>query len=127
MKVAYLDTHIAVWLHDGLVQKLTQAARREIDRLELRISPMTYLEFEYLFRRGRLRTPPSEIYANLNATFGVALCQLPFPAVALRATELQWTNDPFDRLIVAQAWTNQESRLITADENMRSNYRQAVW
>jgi len=125
--VAYLDTPVAVWLHDGLVEKLTKAARREIERCDLLISPMVYLEWGYLHRRGRLRMPPSEIFANLYGTFGVAQCSVPFASVAVLAVNLEWANDPFDRIIVAQAMSNRESGLITADETIRRHYPSAVW
>ena len=127
MNLSYLDTHIAVWLHDGLVKKLTKAAKQEIERTELRISPMVYLEFDYLFRRGRVRLDASALYANLNATFGVTMCSFPFPAVIAMAVDTTWTQDPFDRIIVAQAKANQESPLISADETIRTHYSRAVW
>lgn len=127
LSVAYLDTHVAVWLHDGLVQKLTKAARQEIERSALLLSPMSYLEFDYLHRWGRIRYPAAEMFANLSTTFGVTLCEFPFPAVAGMGTTIGWTQDPFDRLIVAQAKANQNSPLITADEMIRENYPPAVW
>lgn len=127
MSVAYLDTHVAVWLHDGLVPKLTQSARVEIERSDLLLSPMSYLEFDYLHRRGRIRYPAAEIFANLSTTFSIKLCEFPFPAIAGMATSFGWTQDPFDRLIVAQARANQNSPLITADEVIRQNYPPAVW
>lgn len=127
MSAAYLDTHVAVWLHDGLVEKLTKAARREIERCDLLISPMVYLELGYLHRRGRLRIAPPEIFANLNGTFGVAQCTIPFASVTVLALNLDWTNDPFDRIIVGQAMANREAGLITADETIRKHYSSAVW
>lgn len=127
MSVVYLDTHIAVWLHDGLVHKLTSAATDAIETSPLLISPMVYLEFAYLYRRGRICLPPATVYANLNTSFGVNLCSQPFPAVAALAAELEWTNDPFDRIIVAQAQSNAKSRLVTADNVIRSQYDRAVW
>ena len=127
MSVVYLDTHVAVWLHDGLVEKLTAAAKDAMEESPLLISPMVYLEFAYLYRRGRVGLPPASIYATLNTSFGVSLCGLPFPSVAAFASELEWTNDPFDRIIVAQAQCNGNSRLITADNVIRSQYERAVW
>ena len=87
MSVAYLDTHVAVWLHDGLVHKLTSAARREIERSELRISPMVYIELHYLFRRKRTGVDAPGLYANLNGTFGISICPFSFPATAVLAVE----------------------------------------
>ena len=127
MSVAYLDTHVAVWLHDGLVKKLTKSARREVERNELRISPMVMLELDYLYRRGKLRLSAPEIYANLDGTFGVSMCPLPFPAIVVQAMECGWTNDPFDRIIVGHAWANQNAELISADTSIREHSPQAVW
>ena len=127
MNWAYLDTHVAVWLHAGLVGKLTSEAKREIDKRDLLISPMVYLEFEYLFQRSRVRYPASTIFAELSGTFGVTICPFSFPAIVIAAANLGWTNDPFDRLIVAHAQANQSSKLITADETIRKNYRHSVW
>lgn len=127
MSVAYLDTHVAIWLHDGLVRRLTLAAKAEIEKSDLLISPMVYLEWDYLYRRGRIGMKAAEVYANLSGTFGVSLCQFPFAAVAVVAAECEWTNDPFDRIIVAQAEANGRAALVTADEKIRLNYRTAVW
>lgn len=127
LSVVYLDTHIAVWLHDGLVDKLTAAATDVMEASPLLISPMVYLEFAYLYRRGRICLPPATIYANLNTSFGVNLCSQAFIGIAALAAELEWTNDPFDRIIVAQAKCNADSRLVTADTVIRSHYDRALW
>ncbi len=123
----YLDTHVAIWLHDGLVEPLTIEAKQQIEDNELLISPMVLLEFQYLLERKRIGIDPLQIYGYLNATFGIALCNLPFSVVAQAALHVGWTRDPFDRVIVAQAAANSESRLITADCEMRQNYARAVW
>lgn len=47
MSVVYLDTHVAVWLHDGLAEKLT-LEKDAIEASTLSISPRVYLEFAYL-------------------------------------------------------------------------------
>ena len=128
MTVTYLDTHVAVWLHDGLVGKLTQAARAEIESSnELLISPMVYLELDDWFRRKWVRYAAAKMFANLSGTFGVTMCGYPFAAVVAMAVEVDWTADPFDRVIVAQSRANEGSRLITADEPIRANYERAVW
>ncbi|MBZ5576047.1 MAG: type II toxin-antitoxin system VapC family toxin [Acidobacteriia bacterium] len=124
---AYLDTHVAVWLHDGLVERLSAAAKREIENNDLLISPMVLLEFQYLRERKRIRVDAGELYAYLNATFGIGLCTVPFPAVAQEALSVTWTADPFDRIIVAQAQSNRAAPLVTADVQIRRNYERAVW
>lgn len=125
--IAYLDTNVALWLHDGVLKKISSAAKRKIEDNDLLISPIVLLEFQYLAEIGKLRMRPSEIYANLSATFGVDLCAMPFPAVALEAASIGWTRDPFDRLIVAQAQVNHEAPLITSDESIREKYAASVW
>ncbi len=127
MSRVYLDTHVAVWLHDGLVDKLTEAAKEAIEGGDLLISPMVFLEFSYLHQRGRVRFSSAELYTNLSTSFGVSLCQLGFPGVAAAAAALEWTNDPFDRMIVAQSQCDPKSRLVTADRLILSNYDRAVW
>ena len=84
MSVAYVDTPIAVWLHDVLVAKLTKAAKRDVERSELRVSPIVLLDLDYLYRRGKLRLNAQTIYANLDGTFGVSMCPLPFSAVIIK-------------------------------------------
>jgi PIN domain nuclease of toxin-antitoxin system len=124
---AYLDTHVAIWLYDGLADKLSHSAKKQIDRNELLISPMVLLEFQYLYDRKRVGIEPIRLYSYLNATFGIGLCGFSFPAVAMEAVSIAWTNDPFDRLIVAQAQANHEAMLITADRTIRTSYCRAVW
>ncbi len=123
----YLDTHIAIWLHDGLVERLTNEAKRLIEDNELLISPIVLLEFQYLRESNRIGMEPLHIYGYLNATFGIGLCSLPFSLVAQEAISIDWTRDPFDRVIVAQAAASSRSRLITADSEIRKHYPRASW
>ena len=102
-------------------------ATRQIEGNELLISPMVLLEFQYLVESKRIGIDPLRIYGYLNATFGIALCNLPFSVVAQEALSVGWTRDPFDRVIVAQAAANSQSRLITADREIRQHYSRAAW
>lgn len=127
MSVAYLDTHVAVFLHDGLIEELSSEAKKQIEANDLLISPMAWLEFDYLYQRKRISLNAQAIFTNLYATFGVSLCQLPFPLVALDSLKHTWTTDPFDRLIVAQASANHGAMLITRDRTIRRHYTNAIW
>jgi PIN domain nuclease of toxin-antitoxin system len=124
---AYLDTHVAVWLHAGLVEKFSLEARRQIEANDLLISPMVLLEFQYLYERKRIAIEPLPLYHYLQSTFGVSLCGFPFAAVVASALSQLWTSDPFDRIIVAQAHANGEAKLITADSQIRKHYSRATW
>lgn len=124
---AYLDTHVAIWLHDGLISRLSAEAKKQIEANDLLISPMVLLEFQYLYDRKRLGVEPIPVFNYLHASFGVDLCAFPFPAIAMEALLARWTTDPFDRIIVAQAKANRMAPLITADTVIRQHYTSAVW
>lgn len=127
MSAAYLDTHVAVFLHDGLTEALSIEAKRLVEANDLLISPMVLLEFDYLYRRKKIGVSAEVLFTTLNTAFGVSICRFPFAATVQEALDIDWTMDPFDRLIVAQARANQGSILITKDRLIRRNYRNAVW
>ena len=119
---------MCVYLHYGEVRELSSEAKRQIDRAdELLISPMVLLEFDYLFQRKRIATPAKELYATLNTSFGISICAIPFGMIAAEAIGIEWTMDPFDRLIVASALVDHRSPLITRDRLIRDHYAEAVW
>lgn len=124
---AYLDTQVAVWLYAGRLKRLSVEARRRIESSDVLISPMAFLEIQYLYDRKRISIEAVSLLAYLTATIGATLCDFPFPAIALAALTVGWTNDPFDRLIVAHAIANHEAPLITADQRILENYPNAVW
>lgn len=66
------------------------------------------------------------IVQGLMAQIDVAVCDASFPAVVDGALDHDWTPDPFDRLIVAQAALH-GSALLTKDRAIRRHYRNAVW
>lgn len=57
----------------------------------------------------------------------VSVCDFPFAAVSLAALQIDWTSNPFDRLIVAHAIANHDSTLITSDAKIRRHYPNAAW
>lgn len=127
LSVAYLDSHVAIWLHDCLTENLTEEAKRQIEANDLLISPMVLLEFQYLLDRNKIQAEPMKIYTALHTDIGVSLCSFPFPAVAVAALSCNWTRDPFDRIIVSQARANGQAVLITADRKIRQHYPGAKW
>lgn len=127
MSIAYLDTHAAVFLHDGLLEEFSSEAKRQLEANDLLISPMVLLEFGYLFKRKKIGVDPKALFTALTASFGVALCPFPFAGVVHEALDMDWTQDPFDRLIVAQALVNHEAKLITRDRLIRRHYSNAIW
>jgi PIN domain nuclease of toxin-antitoxin system len=125
-RLIHLDTHIVCWLYAGRVDLLSAAARGAIDRESLAVSPMVGLELQYLKEIGRILHGPSRILAALRSDLGLAVSDLPFRVVAVRAQRFTWTRDPFDRLIAAEAAVAR-ARLVTRDDLLRRRFRPALW
>ena len=105
---------------------LSRPARKEIESAELRISPIVLFEIQLLGEIGRLNAPPAEWLTILRRDFEVSLCPLPFYEGVGASYSEQWTRDPFDRLIVAQAKLG-GGKLITRDRAIRENFDNEVW
>jgi hypothetical protein len=100
---------VAAWLHAGLVERLSTAAKREIEDSELLLSPMVLLEMHYLYRRKRIAV------------------ELP-----VRGSSIGGNERRLDRRSVRphhrSAGVGQSrSALITADAEIRRHYKPAVW
>ncbi|HYL36435.1 MAG TPA: type II toxin-antitoxin system VapC family toxin [Bryobacteraceae bacterium] len=124
--MTYLDTHVVVWLYDGKVDQLSQAAAVRVQSDSLFISPAVILELEFLHEVHRLMRTSQTMVERLSAEIGLSVCGLPFADVVENAVHQKWVRDPFDRLIVAQASVN-DAPLISKDEKIRRYYKRAVW
>jgi PIN domain nuclease of toxin-antitoxin system len=124
--IAYVDTHVLVWLYYGEWSKLSAAARDAVEGNDLVASAITLLELELLHEIGRTRHPASAVVALLESEIGLRVCGLPCRSVVTQALKESWTRDPFDRLIVANAKAA-GAPLVTKDERIRKHYRRAVW
>ena len=127
METIYLDTHVVVWLFAGEIDKISNKALELIEEHELLVSPMVVLELEFLYEIGRLRYKHNEILSSLSETIDLKICTLSFATVAKESTKHNWTRDPFDRLIVANAICNNNSILLSRDRKIRDNYNRAIW
>jgi PIN domain nuclease of toxin-antitoxin system len=125
--IAYLDTHVVLWLAAGKHNRLSSKASGLLNRAELLISAMVFLELEYLHELGRTKFPARDLLKKVNIETGLKVCDLPFSAIASAALDEKWTRDPFDRLIVANAKANGFAWLISADENIARHYPRTVW
>ena len=125
--ICYVDTQVAVWLAEANLAKLSQKALSLTQTADLRISPMAVIELQYLYEVRRIIVSPQDILVKLNAEIGLTVCDHPFPIIAEIALGETWTRDPFDRIIVAHARANGVALLLTKDEAIRENYRNARW
>lgn len=103
--VVYLDTHIVCWLYEGDVERLSEPAAESVESSEcLLVSPMVDLELQYLYEIGRISRGSEEILATLAEDIGLQVSDAPFSLVVREAKRINWTRDPFDRLITAQVF-----------------------
>jgi PIN domain nuclease of toxin-antitoxin system len=123
--VIHLDAHVAVWTHASR-SRLSSSARRLLTHERCHVSPIVLLEIEMLFELRRIAADAAEVLARLNEQIGLTVCETPLIRVADAARTLAWTRDPFDRLIVANAMAD-GARLLTADETILANFKDAVW
>jgi len=122
----YLDTHIVVWFYANDKQRFSPAMQALMNQHEWVISPMVRLELHYLHEIGRINPTADRIIADLTQRVGLTICPKPFNDVIAQATQLSWTRDPFDRILVAQASLNADI-LVTSDQTIRAHYPHARW
>jgi PIN domain nuclease of toxin-antitoxin system len=125
--IAYLDTHVAVWLGENKISRLSAAALDTINHCDLRLSPVVLIELNFLLQIGRVIRNPLDLAKQLRTQLGVQICDHSFPDTAETALFETWTRDPFDLLIVSHAKANNYSTLVTHDEKIRLHYPRAVW
>lgn len=122
----YLDTHVAIFLYQG---ELSLFSKKALDLLKENIpmlSGMAELELHYLYEAGKLSTNPDFLIEALEKDIGLRRCSWPCHELAQKAHKLTWANDPFDRMIVANAQVA-ERQLLTKDPVILANFQQAVW
>ena len=121
----YLDTHIVVWLYAGEVDKLSRRAKALLNENDILISPIVRLELQYLAEINRITVHAPEILKDLSSTIGLKICDQDFDAVITRAMDMNWTRDPFDRIIAAHA-SAKNSFLVTRNQIILKNYSKAL-
>lgn len=122
----YLDTHVVLWLYQAELIRFPEHVAEVLDREDLVISPMVFLELEYLYEARRITEHAEPIVSYLRKILSLTFCPLSFSEVTIMAASFRWTRDPFDRLIVAAAILS-DSFLITKDKTIRRHYPKALW
>jgi PIN domain nuclease of toxin-antitoxin system len=125
--VAYLDTHVVVWLCEDNLKRLSNAALDAINDHDLLISPAVLIELNFLYQIKRLIRAPQDLAKQLRMQIGAKICDRSFSDLADTALFETWTRDPFDLMIVSHAKANNYSPLVTSDERIRAHYPKAVW
>jgi PIN domain nuclease of toxin-antitoxin system len=123
--MVFIDTHIAVWLYNGFLERLTKKARITLDANDIYISPICALEIEYLKEVGKIKKHSADILGYLIESIDLRVDDIPLAELIEIAIREKWTRDPFDRMIVAHARAR-NALLVTADMMIRNHYRKSL-
>jgi len=108
-----LDTNAVIWLHRGDRRAATLAQRST----RLYASPATILEVQFLIEAGRLRLRAGASVTELIHDDRWVIDDPASAAWFEKASEIGFTRDPFDRLIVGHARLR-HWRLATGDREL---------
>lgn len=108
-----LDTHIFLWVLAGSAL-LKPAARRLIESADqVYVSAASIWEIAIKARLGKIDADPDEVAAAIDASGFIELAVRAAHATGVAKLALHH-NDPFDRLLIAQALA-EPLKLLTAD------------
>jgi PIN domain nuclease of toxin-antitoxin system len=124
--VIFLDTHVAIWLYSGQLDLFKPKTLKLINENQLCISHIVRLEMKYLNEIGRIKQQPDVIIDALIDEIGLVFSENSIERIISHAIHLDFTRDPFDRIIVADASIN-NSQLISKDQIIKMNYKNTVW
>lgn len=124
--IVHLDTHVVVWILTGEHARLSKKARQVLESQPLEFSPIVRLELAFLREVGKVDLDPDAALRELKRSMDAHEATHHFSTIVNAATKLDWTRDPFDRMIVGHA-TAADARLVTRDETIRSHFRGAIW
>ncbi len=123
----YLDTHAVIWLYEDNLSKFSKQCLELLAGNEiLLVSPAVKLELKYLHEINKISTSANDVLNDLKYRIGLTLCHASFDDIVTTAMEMEWTRDPFDRLIVGHAAIGSHL-LISKDNLIRTHYKHAYW
>ena len=121
-----IDTCVAIWLYEGKKEMLSPPVIELIENQPCQFSPMVRLELQYMFEIGRNGSNAATVADIMRSQFGIEEAHTDFSLVVQAATTINWTRDPFDRLIAAQAICD-NAVLATKDRTIRQHCPNALW
>jgi PIN domain nuclease of toxin-antitoxin system len=114
-----LDTHFLLWLALD-VPRVDAFPWLERYR-PCGVSPVSFLEVQFLTEVGRLEARTSEFAAAVGQDPRFVVDEVPLVSLIDRAIPLSWTRDPFDRLLAAHSEARR-TPLCTLDRRMRAEH-----
>jgi PIN domain nuclease of toxin-antitoxin system len=114
-----LDTHFLLWMVTG------HPRRDEFAWLEdyrpWGVSPVSLLEVKYLSEVGRLQLHEGPFLEALGRDPRFVVDEVPLLNLIRHALPLDWTRDPFDRLLAAHSLARRAA-LCTLDRHIRDHH-----
>jgi PIN domain nuclease of toxin-antitoxin system len=122
----FLDTHVIIWLYSGHLDLFNKKTLSLINDNQIFISQISRLEMKFLNEIGRIKQKPDIIVDTLIDEIGLKFSNNSYERIISQAIHLDFTRDPFDRMIVADALIS-NSRLISKDVNIKKHYKNTIW
>lgn len=122
----FLDTHAVIWLYSGDLDLFSKKVLKQIEEGRVCISHIVKLEIKFLYEIGRIKQTPDVIIEALTDEIGLTFSKNNFDRIINQAVHFDFTRDPFDRIIVADACIS-NSFLVSKDEFTRKNYKNTIW
>ena len=117
---ALLDTHFLLWM---VLEAKPLARYAWIDRYRpWGVSPVSLLEIQFLSEAGRLEVRGPELLEALLDDARFVIDEISLLTLIRQSLPLQWTRDPFDRLLAAHSAARRVP-LCTVDENILRHHR----
>lgn len=114
-----LDTHFLLWTI------LDEPRLDEFPWLERYrpwgVSPISFLEITFLSEVGRLEARVPELMEAVGRDPRFLIDEVPLIRLIEHAVPLDWTRDPFDRLLAAHS-SARRTRLCTVDRRIRASH-----
>jgi PIN domain nuclease of toxin-antitoxin system len=117
-----LDTHLLLWAVSD-PKKLPPQARRQIDEAAVFVSAASIWEVSIKAALGKLTADPGQLLAEIEPA-GFRLLPVTGQHAAAVALLPALHNDPFDRMLVAQAKT--EPLILLTNDSMLGGYGDCV-
>ena len=121
-----LYTHAVVFFHGGRLEEFSELGKRLLEQEQVYLGPMAALELQYLYEIERIRYPAQRIMDDLYLEIGLRILERDWMSVIRKSWDLDWTRDPFDRLIAAQALIEGQ-RLLTRDGQLLAECPVVCW
>jgi PIN domain nuclease of toxin-antitoxin system len=116
---ALLDTHFVLWI---LLSSKRLADHPWLERYRpWGLSPVSLLEIAFLGEVGRIEVRYPDLTDRLLEDSRFAVDEVALLPLVRTAIDLDWTRDPFDRLLAAHSEARRVP-LITLDRGLRRNH-----